>query len=236
MPEYVILLSAIACAAAGMALYFNRENPALLGAVIIGAIGLLYGVGQYVERSKSEPNLTAIGDATDKPVLKEPVKEPVKDAGEKAKPKGNESATRDKPNDKVKEPVVASAPPAPPSSPPPPPQPQAEAQREEKLASTQPNSPGSWSPSVVITNVVSRKSVPKYVDISGTVTNKNLFAIKNVVVRCGDKTYASGDVSATLDQVVPPRSELKISGLRMGPVRPELPPTECQIAKFDRAE
>jgi hypothetical protein len=228
MPEYVILLSAIACAAAGMALYFNRENPALLGAVIISAIALLYGVGQYVERSKSEPNLTAIGDAADKPVLKEAVKEPVSAAREKPKPEGKELAARDKP----KEPAVASAPPPPPLA-----QPQVEAKQEEKLASAQPTSPGGWTPSVVISNVTSRKSAAaKYVDVSGTLTNKNLFAVKNVVVRCGDKTYASGDVSAMVEQVVPPRSELKISGLRMGPIRPELPPTECQIAKFERAD
>jgi hypothetical protein len=74
------------------------------------------------------------------------------------------------------------------------------------------------------------------VEVSGTVVNANAFAVKNVVVRCGDTSYASGDVSAVVERTVPAKSDLYIADVRMGPINPRLPPTTCLIASFDRAD
>src|SRR5262249_29434957 len=82
----------------------------------------------------------------------------------------------------------------------------------------------------------SRKGQQKFVEVSGTLLNRNSFAIKNVLIRCGDISYASGDVTAVVEKVVPARSELQVSRLHMGPIVPHLPPTTCRVAHFDRAD
>src|SRR5262245_58690808 len=66
MPEYVILLSAIACAGAGVALYYNRNSVPALAVVIIGAVVFLYGVGQYFDRDNTDARALGFSDATDR--------------------------------------------------------------------------------------------------------------------------------------------------------------------------
>ena len=101
---------------------------------------------------------------------------------------------------------------------------------------TQLNAVGSLSPTVIISSFTSRITATKYVEVSGRIVNMNEFPIKNVVVKCGDITFASFDVSAMLDKVVPAKSDLYIAGVRMGPNKPALPPSTCSIANFDRAD
>lgn len=234
MPEYVILISAVACAGAGVALYYNHGNVPALAVVIVGAIALLYGVGQYVERDNSEARELGFIDAADRRAAQ--------DAGI------NDSALWKRQNTPPAQPAqpARQAPPVPPANPaantkksedtgaaqPPPPM---EKTNSEPLPPRQPITPGEPSAKVTIANFTSRKTAPRYLEVSGTVVNKNEFAIKNILVTCGDKSFATGDVSVVVDKVVPARSDLSVAGLRLGPIRPELPPTTCVVAKYERA-
>src|SRR5262249_18305717 len=112
---------------------------------------------------------------------------------------------------------------------------QPESPKPDQLAARQSIAPGESAVKVTIANFTSRKMPNRYVEVSGTLINKNEFAIKNIVVTCGDKSYASADVSVTVDKIVPPRSDLQVAGLRFGPIRPELPPTTCVVARYERA-
>ena len=88
---------------------------------------------------------------------------------------------------------------------------------------------------VTISNFATYMTSANYLELSGKVVNNNEFPIKNVVVKCGDVSFASADVSVMLDKIVPAKSDLYITKVRMGPIRPHLPPNVCAIAKFDRA-
>src|SRR5262249_1972233 len=111
-----------------------------------------------------------------------------------------------------------------------------EAMRLDGLGVSGPSVPGVVPPTLTITNISAQKTAARYVEVWGTVTNRNEFAIKNIIVKCGDISYVSGDVVATVEKTVPARSNLQVAGLRMGPINPILPPTTCVIAKFERAD
>jgi len=215
MPEIIILVSAIICVGAGVGLYFLRANPAVLGIEIVSFIALLYGIGQYAARNNIETAGSGVAGVAEKRLGANDAARP---DDETQRPK-TEAAARDNRAGEAR--AV--------------PQPLGSADKLDAVAAPQANVPETPAGPVTISNFAARKAAPRYVEISGVLSNKNEFAIKNVVVKCGDKSYASGDVSAVLDNVVPAKSDFQISGLRMGPIRPELPPTVCQIVKFDRA-
>ena len=230
MPELIILISAVACIGSVVVLYFNGSNAATTGIAVISFIGFLYGIGQRVERDNVEARSLGIGDAAERRVAQNTG---VNDGGW-WKPSGIETAAPDKAK-KVEAPAQTPAPvqrrvevvpenPARqlPLSPP------------NQLNALGPGSPASLP--VVISNYTAKITGTRFVEVSGKVTNLNGFPIKNIVVKCGDKTYASADVSATVEKIVPANSDAVISGVRMGPIRPHLPPTTCLIAKFDRAD
>jgi hypothetical protein len=224
MPEYVILISAIACAGAGAALYFNRNNVPALAVAILGAIVLLYGIGQYFDRDNSEARALGFTDASDRRAAQVAgVADAEKWKLQKSRPA--QTAPPVPPTNTTKQDAVAAA--SPPSS--------AEESKAEPLPARQPLTPTESAAKVTIANFTSKRAGNRYVEVSGTVINRNEFAIKNIVVTCGDRSYAAGDVSITLDKVMPPRSDLAVANLRLGPIRPELPPTSCAVARYERA-
>jgi len=222
MHEIIILVSAVACAGSAVFLYFNRSSAAAAGITVLSFIACLYGIGQRIERDNVA--VTPWG------VASSPNQRPMQDASvsEAEKPKRNqaEADTRDK----VKKVVT------------PPARRQAEANPDDLpknlplSAPTQLSALGPSTSTVVISNFTSHMTSTKYLEISGQVVNTNEFPIKNIVVKCGDISYASGDVSAVVDKVVPAKSNISIAKVRMGPVKPGMPPTTCLVAKFDRAD
>jgi hypothetical protein len=209
MPELIILISAVVCAAAAIVLYYNRSSAIAAGATVLGFVAFLYGIGQHVERDKPQTKIPSFGDLANQRAATKPSPAP------EEKPK--------------------------------PPQPSAEARAErEKLdaigasarqtPASEANSPTPPSAGVVISRFTAERIPPRDIVVSATLVNNNPFPVKNIVLRCGDKSYATGDVTAVVDKVMPPRSNLRVSDLRMGPIRPELPPTICLVDKFDRAD
>jgi hypothetical protein len=227
MPEYIILISAIICVGSAVGYYFNRAHAAPLAAAIISFIGLLYGIAQYIERDNTEARTLGFADAADR----RSARDAGFDDGEKwkrAKAFPEVRVGAQKPEEARAVEVKAA-----------PPQTKTEADQLDSYGPVQPAGQGAQDVQlgvVSISNLTSRKGANKFVEVSGTVSNRNPFAIKNVVIRCGDKSYASGDVTAVVDNVIPAKSDLKISGLWMGPILPHLPPTACVVAKFDKAD
>ena len=223
MPEIIILISAVACVGSAVVLYFHRSNAAAAGVTIISFIACLYGVGQRMERDNVDGRSLGFGSAADRRAAQDAS---IND-GAMWRQRQAEADARDKAK-KVAEPAVIRR--------------QAEVIPDDpaKLLPlsppTQLNAFGSSPPTVIISSFTSKVTANKYVEISGRVVNTNEFAIKNVVVKCGDKTFASADVSAKVDKIVPAKSDLYVAGLRMGPINVHLPPTTCLIAKFDRAD
>ena len=218
MPEIVILVAAIACVGSVVVLYYNRSNAPATGVAVLSFIAFLYGIGQFVERDKNATKSVDVADAVDRVATQNAV-----------------SDVRDKPTKPV-EPVSARRQPdavtdEPVKQLPPPPA------NDLNALGTPPPAVviNSKSPAVTITNFATYQTSPSYVELSGKVVNNNDFPIKNIVVKCGDPTFATADVSAVLDKVMPPKSDLYIQKVRMGPIKPHLPPTTCQIAKYDRA-
>jgi hypothetical protein len=222
MPELIILISAIACVGSAVFVYYNRSSAAATGIAVISFIAFLYGIGQFVERDNIEAKSLGFADAADRRAAKVAG---VDDGGRRKRYNG-EAEVRDK-TKKPEEPVVARR--------------QADVIPDDPAKHIQLPPPtelsalGAPAPTVFIANFTSQKSATNYLEVSGTVVNTNEFSIKNIVVKCGDKSFAAGDVSALVDKVMPAKSELKVAGVRMGPINPHLPPTTCLIAKFDRA-
>jgi hypothetical protein len=219
MPEYIILISAIACVGSGVGFYFNRNNAAALGIAIFGFIGFLYGIGQYIERDNAEARALGFADAAEKRLAL--------DAGIKDAVRWKQFKSGANARAPVKVPGDVATLPLPQKS---------EAEKLDSLAPAQPGAQEMPLGTVTISNFTSRKLAGKFVELSGTVSNRNQYAIRNIVIRCGDKSFAAGDVTAMIEKTIPARSDLQIAGLKMGPIRPELPPTTCLIAKFDRAD
>jgi len=218
MPEYIILVSAIVCAGACATLYFQRGSVPALAAAILASVVLLYGIGQYFDRGNVEARALGFADAADqRAALSAGITDSAQWKRQKEQPVQPPATVVKRPEDGATR--LNSLAPAP---------------KAEELPS-QPLAAGEPAAKVTITNFSARKTAPRYVEVSGTVINRNEFAIKNVVLTCGDKSYASADVSVVLDQVIPPRGELPVAGLRLGPIRPELPPTVCAIARYERA-
>jgi hypothetical protein len=222
MPELIILISAVACAGSAVFLYFNRSSAAAAGIAVLSFIACLYGIGQRVERDNIAVTSWGFSNAPDRRA---------QDAGiadaEKSKRNQAEADARDK---------------AKKAEPPPPVRRQAEVLPDD-LPKNLPLSPpnqlsaiGSSSSTVIISNLTSNITSTKYLEISGRVVNTNEFPIKNIVVKCGDISYASGDISTVVDKIVPAKSDIYLAKVRMGPIKPGMPPTTCLIAKFDRAD
>ncbi len=223
MPELIILISAVACVGSAVVLYFHRSNAAAAGIAVISFIACLYGVGQLVERDNVEGRSLGFGIVADRRAAQDAS---IND-GAMWRRRQAEADARDitkKPDEPaaVRRQVEVS--------------PDDVARQLPLSLPNQLNALGPSGPSVTISNITSRKATSRYVEVSGTVINTNEFAIKNFVVKCGDKSFATGDVSAVVDKVVPAKSGLNIMAVRLGPIRPEMPPTTCLIAKFDRAD
>ena len=222
MPELTILISAVACAGAAVFLYFNRSSAPAAGIAVISFIACLYGVGQFVQRDNVAVTSWGVGNAPNwRPAQDTSVSESEKrkrqaeaDARDKAKTAEVPAAVRRQP-----EAALDDSPRNLPLSPP------------NQLSAIAPS-----SSTVIISNLTSNITSTKYLEISGRIVNTNEFPIKNIVVKCGDISYASGDVSTVVDKVVPARSEIYLAKVRMGPIKPGIPPTTCLIAKFDRAD
>ncbi len=219
MPEYIILLSVIACAAGGLTLYFRSGNVPALAVIIAGGILFLYGIAQYVERDNVEARALGFADAAERRAAQSAG---ISDSAQwkrqkqQAAPPVQQLAAKNPADAPTHLNSLAPSP------------------RPEEAP--QPLAAGEPSAKVTIINFTARKTAPRYVEVSGTVINKNEFAIKNITLTCGDKSYASGDVSVVLDKIVPARGDLSVAGLRLGPIRPELPPTTCAIARYERAD
>lgn len=209
MPELIILISAVVCAAAAIVLYYNRSSAIAAGATVLGFVAFLYGIGQHIERDNPQTKVPSFGDLANQ-----------------------RAATKPSPALEEKRQ---------------PPQPPAQVGREgEKLdaigtsarpaAAPEATPPTPPSAGVVISHFTAERIPPRDIAVSATLINNNPFPVKNIVLRCGDRSYATGDVTALIDKVVPPRSNLRVTALRMGPIRPELPPTICLVDKFDRAD
>ena len=225
MPEYIMLVSAVVCAAGCATLYFRRASVPALAVAIFGAIMLLYGVGQYFERDNAEARALGFADAADRRA---------------AQSAGITSSEQWKRRQQAQPAPSASTQPAQPLAA----QKPADAPSHlNSLASgprpeeapAQPLEASEPTAKVTVANFTARKTAPRYVEVSGTLINRNEFPIKNITLTCGDKSYASGDVSVVLDKVVPARGDLTVTGLRLGPIRPELPPTTCAVARYERA-
>jgi hypothetical protein len=215
MPELVILISAIVCIAAAGILYFHHSNAVAAGVAVISFVFCLYGIGQRVSQDTG-PNVSGWWKPNNDGGWWNPSQVEA-DAGGKT----NETKTAEAP-------VVVRR--------------QAEAAPDE-LAKQPPLSPPTQlnalapsSPSVTVSGYTSRISADRYVEVSARLVNLNEFPVKNIVLKCGDKTFASFDVSATVDKIVPAKSELYVANVRMGPSKPPLPPATCSVAKFDRAD
>jgi len=230
MPELLILISAIACVGSAVVIYYNRSNAAATGIAVLSFIAFLYGIGQFVERDNIEARSLGFADASDRRAARDAGV----DNGERWKRFKVEVEARDK-TKKPEASVVARRPvevipddPAKQLQRPPPTQ-------LDALGAPPPAVVGSKPPTVIISNFATYMTSANYLELSGKVVNNNEFPIKNIVVTCGDKSFATADVSAMLDKTVPAKSDLYITKVRMGPVRPHLPPNTCVIAKFDRA-
>ena len=222
MPEIIILISAVAFVGSAVVLYFHRSNAAAAGIAVIGFIACLYGVGQRIERDNIDGRSLGFGIAADRRAVQDAS---IND-GAMWRQRQVEADARDKAK-KVAEPTVRRQAEVIPDDP---------AKLLPLSPPTQLNALGASPPTVIISSFTSKMTASKYVEISGKVVNTNEFAIKNVVVKCGDKTFASADVSAKVDKIVPAKSDLYVAGLRMGPINVHLPPTTCLIANFDRAD
>jgi hypothetical protein len=223
MPELTILISAVACAGSAVFLYFNRSSAAAAGIAVLSFIACLYGVGQLVQRDNVA--VTSWGSST------APDWRPAQDTSindsERRKQIQAEADARDKAR-KVEAP--------------PPVRRQPEVARDnspKNLPLSPPNQLSAIAPSsatVIISNFTSNMTSTKYLEISGRVVNTNEFPIKNIVLKCGDISYASSDVSTVIDKVVPAKSEIYLAKVRMGPIKSGMPPTTCLVAMFDRAD
>ncbi len=228
MPEIIILVSAVACAGSAVFLYFNRSSAPAAGVAVLSFIACLYGVGQRVERDNV--TLTSWGSSTT------PERRAVQDTSINDSERWKRNQAETDARDKAKK---AETPVAPPPSRV---RRQAEAVPDDSpknLPLSPPNQLSALGPSsstVVISNFTSHMTSNKYLEVSGRVVNTNEFPIKNIVLKCGDISYASGDVSAVVDKIVPAKSEIQLAKVRMGPVKPGMPPTTCLVAKFDRAD
>ena len=224
MPEYIMLVSAILCVAACATLYFKHASVPALAVAIFAGIMLLYGVGQYFERDNAEARALGFADAADRRAAQSAgITTSEQWRRQKGQPPAQttevpppaQTTAAKKPDDtRLNSLAPASKPEEPPVQP---------------LAAAEPTA------KVTVVNFTARKTAPRYVEVSGTLINKNEFPIKNITLTCGDVSYASGDVSIVLDKVVPARGDLPIVGLRLGPIRPELPPTICSVARYERA-
>ena len=220
MPEYLILISAVACVGASVVVFYNRSNAAATGIAVLAFIAFLYGIGKYVDRDNAEAMSLGFSDSAERRAAKDIG---VDDA-DKWKRYRVDADARDK---KKSEPLVVVPRPAA--------APDELAKQLPMPAPTQLNALGAAGPAVTILNFATHKTSGNYVELSGKVVNNNEFPITNIVVKCGDISFAAGDVSAVLEKVIPPKSDFYISKVRMGPINPNLPPNICQIAKFDRA-
>jgi hypothetical protein len=209
MPELIILISAVVCAAAAIALYYNRSSAIAAGATVLGFVAFLYGIGQRIERDnpQGQGKTPGFGDLAHRrdPAVPQPA------PGDKPPSTRGETQGEKERLDAI---GVGARPPAAPE--------------------TIPQPPAGGG--ITVSHFAARPIPPRDVMVSATIVNNNPFPVRNIVLRCGDKSYASGDVTVLIDKVMPPRSNLRVTDLRMGPIRPELPPTICLVDKFDRAD
>lgn len=225
MPEVIILISAVACAGSAVFLYFNRSSAAAAGIAVLSFVACLYGVGQLVKRDNVAVSSWGSNSASDwRPSLPTSLSD-----GEKRKQIQIETDSRNKAN------TIEAPAPAPVRR-------QAEVSPNDSpknLPLSPPNQLSAIGPSaasVIISNFSSHLTSNKFLEVSGRVVNTNDFPIKNIVLKCGDISYASGDVSAVVEKTVPAKSDLYVAKVRMGPIKPGMPPTTCLVAKFDRAD
>ncbi|HWP25059.1 MAG TPA: hypothetical protein VNL39_01805 [Xanthobacteraceae bacterium] len=209
MPELIILISAVVCAAAAIVLYYNRSSAIAAGATVLGFIAFLYGIGQHIERDNPETRVPSFGDLASQRTANKPSPAPE----ETPKPPQASAEAR---TEREKLDAIGTS-----------------ARQTAAIDAIQPAPP---SAGVVISHFIAERIPPRDIVVSATLVNNNPFPVKNIVLRCGDRSYATGDVTGLVDKVVPPRSNLRVTALRMGPIRPELPPTICLVDKFDRAD
>jgi hypothetical protein len=222
MLELIILISAVACAGSAVFLYFNRSSAAAAGIAVLSFIACLYGVGQRVERDNVTVTSWGTGNSPDRRAVQDAS---IRD-GEKLTRNQAEAEARDKTKKVETSPTGRRQVDVTPDDSP------------KNLPLSPPNQLSALAPStatVIISNFTSSMTSTKYLEISGRVVNTNEFPIKNIVLKCGDISYASGDVSTVVDKIVPAKSEILIANVRLGPIKPGMPPTTCLIAKFDRA-
>lgn len=205
MPELIILISAVVCAAAAIALYYNRSSAIAAGATVLSFVAFLYGIGQHVERDNAGAKAPSFGAPADQPAASKLA----------AAPEEKQQPTEARAEREKLDAIGTDGRPAP--------VPEAKA-------------PASAAAGLVVSHFTAERVAPRDIAVTATLVNNHPFPVKNIVLRCGDRSYATGDVTALIDKVVPPRSNLRVTGLRMGPIRPELPPTICLVDKFDRAD
>jgi hypothetical protein len=211
MPELIILISAVVCVAAAIVLYYNRTSAIAAGATVLGFVAFLYGIGQRIERDNPEARVPSFGDLANQRTANKP--SPPREDKQRQPQEAVESRGEPEKLDAIG--TAARKPP--------------EGQIDSQVS---PSPPGG----VVISHFTSEQIPPRDILVSATLVNNNAFPVRNIVLRCGDKSYATGDVTGLVDKVMPPKSNLRVTGLRMGPIRPELPPTICLVEKFDRAD
>jgi hypothetical protein len=207
MPELIILISAVVCAAAAIVLYYNRSSAIAAGATVLGFVAFLYGIGQHIERDSPQSKGPSFGDLANQRATTQPSPPP------EEKPTPRPAEVR---GDKEKLDAIGIG------------------ARQAPMAESNPPAP--LSAGVLISHFTTERIPPRDIMVTATLVNNNAFPVKNILLRCGDKSYATGDVTAVVDKVMAPRSNLRVTNLRMGPIRPELPPTICLVEKFDRAD
>lgn len=213
VPELTILISAIACVGSAIVLYYNRSSAPAAGIAVISFIAFLQGIGQWVDRNKGQASDASLIVATDT--------RPQSEARIQPKPAEVQ-------NTALRPAAVIPDQPVKPLQLPPPND--LNALGGQPPADIVPN-----NASVIVSNVATYMTSSSYMEFSGKVVNNNVFPIKNIVLKCGDISYATADVSVMLDKVVPAKSDLYVTKVRMGPIKPYMPPNTCVVAKFERA-
>ncbi len=210
MPELVILISAVVCVAAAIVLYHNRSSAIAAGATVLSFVAFLYGIGQRIERDNPQAKAPSFGDLAHQRAATKP-----SPAAPKEKPKPQQPPKEARGEPEKMDAIGATA---------------------RQMPEPETNPPALPSAGVVISHFTAQQIPPRHILVSASLVNSNPFPVKNIVLRCGDVSYATGDVTGLVDKVMPPKSNLRVTGLRMGPIRPELPPTICLVERYDRAD
>lgn len=87
---------------------------------------------------------------------------------------------------------------------------------------------------VQLTVHTSQSTNDGFFQFTGTVWNRNDFAVRDLTVLCGDKSFAAADVTTVVRLAVGAKASATIDQAKLGPVKPGFPPNFCKIAKFER--